>query len=268
MVNYARVQSKIDKGLGPAGRALGQPFNVYRITASSSGDFPNGWTLIQASYPLYRKRTTENKIDVGQKVSGILWFNALGDMSPFTLADIFYQTDASYAPGASYGAGATLLADTLEFVGFCFCWHRPVMEGLLARINMRGQIFRPNSDTMQLADGSTYWAQAHDDDLPLVLTNGQFAFGTPGTVASYVPIGVGNLARPYQRPGIDPATPGVTPISWYYFYVPPLPGYKPTEGDAIILEDGSRYWITNPFSQESSVVGDLLVCERLISQVL
>jgi hypothetical protein len=140
------------------------------------------------------------------------------------------------------------------------------MEGVLARVNMRGQIFRPNQTPTPFADNSQYWAQAHDQDVPLVLQNGTFSFGAPGAAASFVPVGVGSLARPYARPGILPETPGVAPISWYYIYLPPLPGYAPTEGDAVILEDGSRYLVTNPYNQQSSVVGSLLIAERLISQ--
>ena len=270
MVNYATIQHKIDRGIGHAAKKLGQNYNVYRCTNTSVGDFPNGWSLIQTNYNVFRRRVSETKLDVAQKSGWPLWFDMVFNSEPFLVGDVFLQVDAAYVPGVSYGAGATSVTfGTTELNGLCMVWHKPIDEPVGTRINTRGQIWRPAGGPTQLADGSLYWEETNDNDQPLTLTNGVYSFQEPnlgiGAVANWIPMGSTNLSRPYQRPSIDPPTPGTTHISWWGFYVPPLQGYTPAEGDAIILEDGSRYWITNPYAQSVDVVGSMLIGQRTTS---
>jgi len=270
MVNYVTIQHKIDRGIGHAAKKLGQNYAAYRCTAESTGDFPGGWTLINPLYPIFRRRVMETKLDIGQKAGWPLWFDMVFNAEPFLVGDVFIQVDAPYVPGVSYGAGATSVSfGTTELNAIAMAWHKPIDEAVGTRINTRGQIWRPAGGPMQLPDGSLYWEETNDNDQPLTLTNGLYTFEDPSlgfsTVANWIPVGMSNLSRPYQRPSIDPPTPGVTHISWWGIYIPPLPGYTPSEGDAMILEDGSRYWIVNPYAQNVDVVGSMLLAQRTLS---
>ena len=52
----------------------------------------------------------------------------------------------------------------------------------------------------------------------------------------------------------------------WFFYLPPLPGYLPREGDAIIDMDGARYLVENPYEQLSGAVGNQMIVDRQIAQ--
>lgn len=206
------------------------------------------------------------------KSGGTIWYNILGNIEAFLLGDVFVCTDAAYQPNVSYGAGATLLPGSLQFNAMALAWHMPVKEPVAGRLERRVGIYRPNPNPSALAgsgDGSTYFKETKDNDLPLVLTSGTFAFGSAGGQASWVPAGFGSTERPAAKLLFPPNnnTPGMTPAIRYYAYIPPLPGYTPVEGDALVDEEGSRYLVINPYRQEAGVVGYQLSIERQISQV-
>lgn len=267
MVNYARIQHHIDKGLGIAARKLGQPFSAYRITPSSIGHFPDGWDLLGTNIPLFRRKITDKKLESALLSSGTLWYQIIGNMEPYLLGDIFVQTDPAYVAGVSYGAGATVLPGTVQFNALALAWHAPVAEPAGARIDRRGIIYRPSMIPAPLADGSAVWKTTNDNDTPLILTAGQYNWGQPGDEGSYIPLGISSTHRVMGDVQFPPKIPGMTDAIRYYCYLPPLPGYEPTEGDAIITEDGARFLVVHPYNQEAGVVGSQLVVKRMISQV-
>lgn len=300
MTNYARVQGLIDKGLGKAGNHVGQPYQGYRVDRESNGDFPTGWTRLSNCCPtnVLRRRIRDSSLESGMKSGGTIWFDLIGNMAPYLLGDILICIDPPYCPGKSYGDGATgvangnggsillddgsgsiqldngkgLIAQTngvqqLEFNGFGFAWHFPPMVPKGARVERRCQIYRPANTPATLADGSNYYKETLDNDQPLILSDGIFAFGTQPQTASFVPIGLTSTERPAGKVLFPPNVPGMTPIIRYYGYLPPLPGYTPIEGDALVMEDGSRYLVINPYFQTVGVVGAQLSLEREISQV-
>ena len=134
------------------------------------------------------------------------------------------------------------------------------------RIDRLVQIYRPASAPAALPDASLYWKSTHDNDLPLVLANGVYSFGAPGGVGNFVPAGFSSIDRPSTSPMMKPVFPGVTPIMRYMAYLPILAGYSPKEGDAIIAQDGSRYLVVHPYTQNTAVSGSQLLLERMISQ--
>lgn len=265
MVDYAYVQGKIDYGLGKAGAVLGQPFSAYRA-AGGSGDYPTGWTSVGSSVPVYRVRVSDSKLQAAMKASGTIWYEINGGMQAFLLGDVFASADAPFVSGQSYGAGATFLPGSLQFDGFALAWHGPGFVPIGARVDRRCRIYRPSSAPQMLTTGNVAWRQTSDDSMPLVLTAGVFAFGSPGGTASYVPFGIGSTERPPTGRNFTPATPGIPGVPRYYGYLPPLPGYQPTEGDRIETEDGARYDIINPYDQQAGVVGSQLLLDRVISQ--
>lgn len=262
MVDYATIQAKIDRGKGKAARKLGQPFNVFRIETESTGDFPEAWSEIAHSIPVFRRMLVgQGKIETAIK-NATLFYDIIGDMSDFVLGDVFRQDDPPYVPGVSYGAGATKIAGAMEFNAFGFAWHPPVRLAIGGRIDRRCMIYRPSLDPKPLLDGTPYWKSLHDGDRPLILKDGHFSFGGAGARGSFVPVGLSSAYRPYGKEAYEPAPPGMLRPSHWFAYLPPLPGYHPVEGDALITEDDARYVIVEPYFQEAGVVGSQLMLDR------
>lgn len=269
MVNFARIQHKIDKGLGIAARHLGPPYSAYRISTTSSGDYPSGWQQVGAGIPVFLRRTTDSEIQNALLASGTLWFDVIGNMEPFLLGDVFSLTDAPYSPGVAYGVGATSVPNVGRFTGFMLAWHNPVDEPVGARLDVRVQVYRMQGPPDQLTDSSSVWRNSAYASQPLCLINGSYQFVDPysGRQASFVPAGVASTDRPPRGHLFPPAsTPGDQQIPRYFLFLPPLPGYTPSEGDRLIQESGQRYVVTNPYYQLTGVVGMQLGVERHISE--
>lgn len=265
-MTFATFQRLIDKQLGAVGNRLGQPFTAYRVTPSSSGDFPNNWYQITTQFHAHRNRVRSQDTEVSMTSERTVWYELIADVSAFWLGDVFLQTDAPYFPGIAYGDRATGLSGTIELNGFSLAWHAPIRPPLAARIDRRVQIFRPDLVPVVLPDNSSQWRSTRELDTPLVLTNGVFAFGAPGGTASWVPAGFGTSDRQTRGEDMPPDPVGMVPVPRYYCYLPPLPGYTCAEGDAIITEDDARYVVIAPYRQDTGVVGSQLMTQRYISQ--
>jgi hypothetical protein len=262
MVNYASIQRHIDKGRGIAARHLGPPFAAYRCVTWSQGDFPDGWEMVNPSFPLFRRRYSEGKLHVGIKGMTI-WDELIADMSQFWLGDVFLSRDPPYQAGVSYGDGATQLFGGLEFQGLCLAYHGPVNKSIGARVDRLAQIYRPNTVPVANPEGSLSWKSTLPGDQPLVLNAGAYAFGAPGSAtASLVPVGLTSQHRKGDTNFKD--VPGMVKLAMWFCYVPPIPGYFPREGDAIIDQNGTRYVVTSPWEQQAGVVGYQLTCDRKI----
>lgn len=270
MVNYALIQHKIDLGLRHCAAKLGWTHDAYRIESSSTGDFPTGWTQLGTGILLFRRKSQNlSNVQLESAVisDGTFWYDMLFDAEPYLLGDVFVSTDPAYVAAQSYGAGATIIqGTTFQMNAVAMAWHRPVMKPIGARIDRRCQIYRPAGTPYTMYDGTLRWSMTENDGLPLQLTNGAYAFGSMGETASYVPIGMGSRDRPSRGKNFQPPTPGVTGSTYWYGYIPYLPGYEPTEGDMVRTEDGARYFIFNPYEQEAGVVGSQLLLERVVSQ--
>ena len=272
MVDYAKIQHKIDRGIGIAARKLGPPYKCLRVTSLSTGDFPGGWTTITASFPLFsRKAKNEKQLFLGI-YNTTQWLDIISSMEPYLLGDVFLLIDPPYQPGVSYGAGATSVPGTQEINALALAWHPPVRVPVGARLDHLARIYRPAvlpaSVTSAGGVSGDYWRSTKDNDLPLILSAGTFAFGVSvdsETAASLVPCGLLGATRRTDTI-FDPGVPGMPKLPHWLIYLPPLPGYEPREGDAIIIEDGARYVVISPFIQASGVSGSMLLCDRKISQ--
>jgi hypothetical protein len=265
-------QLMLDRALGAVAQRLGTPYSVYRNTPASSGDFPDGWTLISNGFPAITNRVRSGDAEVAMTSERTVWFELMCDVSAFWLGDVFVGTDAPYFPGVSYGERAVSVPDTTDITtGFALAWHQPLRPPLGARLDRRVGVYRPALVPLTYADGaplspSQQWRSTHEFDTPLQLKNGVFSWGPPGGVASWVPCGFGTSDRQTRGEDMNPDPPGMVPSPRYYAYLPPLPGYQAAEGDAIITEDDARYVCISPFRQESGVVGSQLMIQRYISQ--
>ena len=266
MTNYSRIQRHIDHGKGRAARHIGQPFIGYRLTGASAGDFPSGWTQTVANVPIRRTRLAESKLELGIK-NVTLFYDIVADMGPFLVGDVFLQNDPAYVNGKSYGAGATsIVGANIEFNALCLAWHPPENKAVGARLDRRVQIFRPASSPAAIAgySGPTYWKSTHDNDLPLILSGGVYSFGTAGASgASFVPAGFASAVRQHDWL-FQPGVPGMLKEAKWFVYLPPLPGYMPAEGDAIIDENSARYVVGVPYEQKTGVSGYQLSADRKI----
>lgn len=270
-MTFAEFQWLIDRQLGALGDRLGQPFSVYRITPGSTGDFPSGWYRVSTQAHAHRNRVRSQDAEVSMTSERVVWYEVLCDMSPFALGDVFLQTDSSYFPAIAYGAGATSLKNTIELNGFALAWHAPIRPPLGARIDRRCAIYRPALTPQTMSDGSPLtpsqqWRTTREMDTPLLLTNGVYSWGQPGGVASWVPVGFGTSDRQSRGDDMPPDPPGMIPVPRYYAYIPPLPGFTISEGDALITEDDQRYVVIAPYRQETGVVGSQVMTQRYISQ--
>lgn len=270
-MTFATFQRLIDKQLGAFGNRIGQPFSVYRITPSSTGDFPNGWYRVSTQAHAHRNRVRSQDAEVSMTSERTVWYEVIADMSPFWLGDVFIATDPPFFPGVAYGDRATNLPGTIELNGFSLAWHPPIRPPLAARIDHRAYIYRPALLPQTYSDGSPplpseQWRSTREFDTPLVLNNGVYSWGAPGQTASLVPCGFGTSDRQTRGEDMAPDPPGMLPVPRYYVYFPPLPGYSAAEGDAIITEDDARYAVIAPYKQETGVVGHQLMVQRYISQ--
>jgi hypothetical protein len=197
-----------------------------------------------------------------------MFYDIVANMSPFLVGDVFMQNDPNYVNGISYGPGATSIVGTnIEFNGMCLAWHPPENKAVGARLDRRVQIFRPSNTpaTVTGVAGAAYWKETHDNDAPLILTGGVYAFGSAGASgASFVPAGAMSAIRQHEWI-MQPVVPGAIKEAKWFFYLPPLPGYMPAEGDALIDENGARYVISVPFEQKTGVSGYQFVCDRKIA---
>ncbi len=179
-MTFATFQRLIDQQLGAVGRALGQPFTVYRVTPGSTGDFPDGWYRVSTQASAHRNRVRSQDAEVSMTSERTVWYEVVGDMSPFFLGDVFVQTDPPFFPGISYGDRATNLPNTIELNAFALAWHPPIRPPLAARIDRRVGIYRPALLPQTVSDGSPLlpsqqWRSTREYDTPLVLTNGIYS---------------------------------------------------------------------------------------------
>lgn len=273
MVNYAHVQGLIDKGKGKAAHHVGMPFLGYRVGGASVGDFPSGWVPVTLPsggtvFSLLRRRLAEGKLEIGIKNTA-LFYDIIANMDPFLVGDVFVQDDAPFVPGISYGAGATqVTGTTIEFNGMCLAWHPPENKAVGGRLDRRVKIYRPATSpaTVPATTGTAkYWKETLDNDFSLTLSGGVYSFGTAAANnANFVPAGFSAAIRQHEWP-FQPDTPGLLKEAKWFVYLPPLPGYLPAEGDALVDENGARYVVAVPFEQQTGVSGYQLVVDRKIA---
>lgn len=259
MANYVHIQRLIDRGLGIAARNIGQPMSAYRLQANGAVNFLDTANLVQANVMVYRQPSGAGKLGIEGVTLGSPLYELFGDFNTFYVGDVFVQTDPAFPTG--YGPGATL-ADfsTVEINAFCLAFHGPLKKIIGARIDRLAQIYRMAS----AADTNGYLSAETAASLPVVLSDGTFSVGAVGATAAFVPIGMASLPRWRGRLFADIPT-STNEVVWVA-YAPPLPGFLFKEGDRLVLQDGSRYVVQNPYEQMAGLAGSQLMVEREISQ--
>lgn len=252
MADYASIQERIDHGRGVGANHIGQPYSVYRISSTSSGDVISASNLIQENFNAYRREfeDEDGSLETSFKIS-TYWYELMADASTLLVGDILIQTDNVY------GAGSTLVNyATDQFDGVCMVNHAPLKKIIGARLDRNATFYRPATVPLPSGDMDSTLNSAS----PLVLSNGTFSFGTAGQTASKIPVGFMPDMKETGR--IFTQTPNMIGNTNWICYVIPLPGVVLREGDRMVTDRGSRYVVVNPYRQEAGVVGSQFVVRR------
>lgn len=257
MPNYQQLTPKVFRGRGHAARAIGVPYNFYRVTSSSTGDFITlANQFLTGFYGLRRVLKGGGSFETTTAFK-TLWYEFVIDSTDLLIGDVAVQADTVY------GTGDTVVEyPTQQFDALCIAFNPPIGKKVLgARVDRLATIYRPSQTP---TSGSVpYFDNTLDAAVPLVLTAGVFAFQA-GSAAN-IPIGVMPTPRIHGDSQFKPGVPGMVGVPDFFIYVPPLNGINIIEGDRIVDADGSRYVVHTPWIQQAGVSGNQLGCKREIA---
>ena len=234
------IDEAIQAGLGVVGAVVGQPFNVYRLGASTSGSVISGSPLLTNYAANVRRITT--KVAIENTIFDILVYVANCDRTPLKLQDVLV-TEGYESDGAI----------------FTLAQMRPMAETLLVRTETSCFITRPGTDAGALAQQPTELVAVAktgvagtriSNEKYLVLASGMYSFSPTATVGASVQCGLQPLNR--VRDGKLPQVPTKQPQSHHLAYVPLLPGTSLDVDDVINASNGDRYKV-----MESHTTGDV-----------
>lgn len=254
MPNYVGLTPKIFRGRGHAGRAVGVPWNVYRVTSASSGDYIQYSNQIATDFYVLNKIHKDGTYETPLEMK-TLWEKFVGDSTTFEIGDVFILNDPVYGTGDQ-----VVVYPTQQFIGMCLAYNPPISKlAVAARVDRLVQIYRPAPGP----DTESYWSQDTASAYPLVCVNGVFGFSSNlPNVASYVPAGLVPYWRPSGGAQFKPEVPGAIEFPTFFIYTPPLEGVHLMEGDRIIGPNGDRYVVMVSWIQEAAISGNQLVCRR------
>ncbi len=270
MSHFNHIERQIDRGRGKAAKHLGPPFDVYRIQANAALNYLDAANKIRSNFPVFRRVLKGLEHKEGPDM-GSLFFEMIADMSNFVTGDVFVERDPFYGTSGYPTAGDITPFPTPQFNGICLAFHAPIRKNIGARVNRLGIVFRPTG----APDANGYWSPDINSAQPLLLSNGSWALAAPGAANALIPMGVSANERFHGE--LIHGLPSSTPLTRWFIFVPALKGFQFLEGDIIasldadapvedyadILQNGSRYIVIHPFGQESGLVGNQLVCERI-----
>lgn len=254
--DYTTWENLVNEVSGVGATLVGKPYNVYRITSTSNGDFIQPANLV---FSIFIEREKDSSSDPGRETlgQGVFWYSLVGDLSLCLVGDVFVQDDPFF------GVGHTIITGpTQQFVGLGLSEYDALKLPTAGRLDRNVRVYRPplgpNSDLQ--------WDNTVPSASALVCTAGAFGLVpyTSSPVASYVPMGF-QLDKK-ARGNIIVDVPDVPPVTRWQAYVPPLPGFTFREGDIIVNQEGDRYRVENPYRQDTGVVGSQLTLCRYVGQ--
>lgn len=254
-MTYDQIQNFIDMGNGFEAQQLGPPYDVYRVTGSSSGNVIQSGNKIASAVPVV------TSVGYGTKVrqsldtehnQGIIWYEIVTDLRNFLVGDIFVLNDPKYGQGSS-----SVNFSTNQFKGFALSDHEPMKQALGGRLNCNVTIFRPSA----APNSSGQWDKTKLNAQPVILNSGTFSLGSVGNTPAQIPAGLIALGRSYgDRSFLE--VPGEQRKSGWELYVPPLNGFNVKDGDRIVGPDGARYIVVIPYTQVVGTTGGQWFLER------
>jgi hypothetical protein len=246
-LDYTFVQELIDFGREMAGEMVGQPFDVYRLNNSSTGDVLDPSNKLTPSLPgkLTHSRTMDT---VENDILKANTFELLAPSNVLAIGDVLVQQDVVYGGDSRYAVVSK----------------RPLKPVMVARVEANCYIKRVYADH----DGDGYNGSNVDSELPYVLNNGVFSIGAKTDTPAVIPCGVTTIAqlknmKPERLP-LDVTT------SWWYIFVPYLPGLQRIRENDVVYHNNAtdddvaiRYRVQIPLVSDAGTAGQFLVCERM-----
>jgi hypothetical protein len=258
VANYQSLTPHVWHGRGHAARNVGVPYNTYRVTVASTGDYITVANQVATNFYVLRRVLKGGGSFETTTAFKTLWYEFVGDSTGFLIGDVFVQSDPIY------GTGDTVVSyPTQQFDALCLAFNPPIGKKVLAaRVDRLATIYRPSQTPT--AGSTPYFDSTLDNAIPLVLIAGVFSFQLGGTAAN-IPIGVMPTPRIPGDSQFKPGVPGMVGVPDFFIYVPPLNGVDIMEGDRIVDADGSRYVVHTPWIQQAGVSGNQLGCKREIA---
>lgn len=245
-IDYEFTQKLINFGSKLAGDMVGQPFVVYRLNLASSSSVLSAGNIIDVN--LRAKITHHRSMDqLENEILKANTFEMMASSDEVRLGDILVQNDLVYGSNSRYAVIS----------------RRPLKRPMLARVEADCTLSRMHT----AQDETEYNAPTLDNELPYVLENGVFRIGAKTETATVLPCGITTIA---QMKGMKPERfPLDTTTSWWYIYVPYLPGLQRLRENDIVTHNPGipgepliRYRVTIPYISNEGSVGQFLLCEK------
>lgn len=259
MPEWYEIAEKEQYGRGKEAEVLGQPWTVYRIGGTSSGNFLDAGQQYLDGVPCFFKVNTSalKQSILAEKIPGVILYELSVDTLQFGLkvGDIFIQNDPVFGQGYT-----SVDWDTDDLNGFVLAQNAPNKLTVGVRLNTLCKVLRQNTDPV-----NDEWGPTSDKCSYLTLSSGVWSFATPKDAAAQIPLGLFPVARPYgDKTFLD--TPAMLRKSGWAGYLPPIKGIRLKEGDRIHLLDDQRFVVVFASLQETGLAGTYVFLERENSQ--
>ena len=262
MTYLPQLSSAIYQGLSAAAGVLGKTFSCYRLNSSSTGAIIATGSRIYSAFPLMLERTT-SKLMLENTIFDLLAFAGKGDGTKLLAGDILVDN------GFSGDGGAYAVAQIR--------YQKPYRIVLIRVDNKTCSLKRPHPSAGSAEDQPTSGAIARlsntaPNDYSGIDPQNRFALTLDaglyqmiqqgsGTRAS-LPVGLQPLNK--VQDGHKPILPTQLPRTKFVAYIPPTPGYIPSESDIIKAANQDTYEIKQIYSSEPvGLVGTIAIVEKL-----
>lgn len=253
MPSFERIDKKIQYGRGRAAQKLGQPYNVFRLTAQSNGSVIGAVPTLR-NVPMMLKRTT-SKSKLENVILEALAYTGTTDNRPLLPGDLL-QEFGYESPGGVY----------------CFAQRRPLKDSIFVRCENGASIYRPrplagaadqqpsNASPPTTIRNTDYGGLSTANRETVVLIDGVYSFELSGTIdpntghpypPASIPVGLQQQNR--SRDGRMPDIPTGLPRTFFVIYVSPMPGAEVAELDIIKAANADQYVVRQ--IQETDPVG-------------
>lgn len=245
-----QINSAIQDGRGAAASVLGQTYDVYRLTSTTSGQIVSG-TPVYTGFPASLTHW-KNAKDIENQIFDALSFKAMCNNIYLEVGDVFVGTGYG-TDGAMYVVGDM----------------RPLKQTVVVRCEQSSTVTRPTAPADTAAQNpsgvtvvSGYNAVTKTTEQSLVLNNGSYSFSTSG-IAAMVPFGLQPFNKLREYP--ESKLPTDTRRESFVGFLPLLPGVIIEENDVISSGSaGDRYRVEQNYIAEFGLQGNILLLTKLV----
>lgn len=252
MTYLPQLNQVVQLGRGIASSVLGLTYSVYRLNSASTGSVVGSQSLVYPAYQMYFNKAQKTKLE--NETFNLLAFAATCDGTKLRVGDILVENGYESDGGM-----------------YCVVQLRPMKQNMIIRVEMASAIERPhpaagaaeNQPTSGAVAMPLYGGLTPANRYEVTLNNGLYNVLEQGigAVAS-IPIGLQPINR--VKDGHKPDLPTVIPRSHFIAYIPPTPGYMPSELDVIKGVNQDSYEIQQVYSSSPvGISGNIVIVEKL-----